>query len=73
VRKVDATGLDYTLVLEDGRELRIDAEQQPGKAHERLPGAWQPRPFQEGDWTLQVELAELEPIADVQPHPKSEP
>ena len=62
VRKVDAVGLDYTFVLEDGRELVVNAEEEPGKLHERLDGRWQPTPFQTEDWTLKVEFAELGPL-----------
>jgi hypothetical protein len=62
LRKVDARGLDYTFVLEDGRELIVNAEEEPGKLHERLEGQWQPAPFQTEDWTLNVEFAELGPI-----------
>jgi hypothetical protein len=62
VRKVDARGLDYTCVLEDGRELIVNAEEEPGKLHERLDERWQPTPFQAEDWTLKVEFAELGPI-----------
>lgn len=31
ILKVDTRGLDYTITLIDGAELRVDAEEQPGK------------------------------------------
>jgi hypothetical protein len=62
VRRVDTTGLDYTFILEDGRELVVNAEEEPGKLHELLDGQWQPTPFQTEDWTLKVEFVELGPI-----------
>lgn len=62
VRKVDTKGLDYTFFLEDGRELVVNAEEDPGKLHEPIDGDWQPAAFQPDDWTLTVQLAELAPL-----------
>ena len=35
VRKVDTSGLDYTITLADGTELRVEAEETPGVCYER--------------------------------------
>lgn len=35
VRKVDTRGLDYTITLADGTELRVEAEETPGVCYER--------------------------------------
>lgn len=62
IQKVDTKGLDYTLILANGRALMVNAEEEPGKLYEHLDGRWQPAPFQPDDWTLKVELVELGPL-----------
>ena len=60
LRKVDTIGLDYTFVLADGRELEVNAEEEPGKLYER---EGKPNPGVH-DWGLVVEfrsLTELKP------------
>lgn len=60
VRRVDATGLDYTIILDDGTELFVNAEEEPGRLWERTG-----RTVREvSDWRFVVEfsaLAELMP------------
>jgi hypothetical protein len=40
VRKVDTRGLDYTITLADGTELRVEAEETPGVCYERRVTDW---------------------------------
>jgi hypothetical protein len=40
VRKVDTRGLDYTITLADGTELRVEAEETPGVCYERQVTGW---------------------------------
>ena len=35
IRKVDTHGLDYTIILADGIEFLVNAEEEPGKLFER--------------------------------------
>jgi hypothetical protein len=35
IRKVDTRGLDYTITLADGTELKVEAEETPGVCYER--------------------------------------
>ena len=40
IRKVDTSGLDYTVTLVDGSDLVVNAEENPGKIYEDKPGNW---------------------------------
>ena len=40
VRKVDTRGLDYTITLADGTELRVEAEERPGWCYDREVRNW---------------------------------
>jgi hypothetical protein len=62
LRRVDTEGLEYTFVLLDGRELVVNAEEEPGKIYEPIDGEWRAAPQQFDDWTLAVEFAELGPL-----------
>jgi hypothetical protein len=64
VRKVDTRGLDYTLTLADGTELLVNAEEAPGKVHERAGGQWRESLRVIRDWRFVVEF---EPLSEPQP------
>jgi hypothetical protein len=40
VTKVNTRGLDYTITLADGTELRVEAEETPGLCYERDVSDW---------------------------------
>jgi hypothetical protein len=59
IRKVDARGLDYTVVLIDGRELTVNAEEEPGRLYEKTDTGWSLASTQVDSWVLSVELTDL--------------
>lgn len=62
IESVDAQGLDYTLVLQDGRRLLVNAEENPGLIYEWVDDSWQPSDMVIIDWTLAVQFASLSPL-----------
>lgn len=63
VASIDTTGLVYTMTLEDGTEVRIEAEETPGVAEERrFEGVT--------DWRLYVVLND---VTFASPSPASSP
>jgi len=62
IESVDAQGLDYTLVLQDGRRLLVNAEENPGLIYEWVDDSWQPSDMVITDWTLAVQFASLSPL-----------
>ena len=66
VANADTEGLDYTFTLADGRELVVNAEEEPGTIYERANGEWRVATHQVSDWTLRVEFTELD---DLEPAP----
>jgi hypothetical protein len=59
IRKVDTRGLDYTLTLDDGTELTVNAEEEPGKIYERAHGKWEESWRVVTDWRCIVEVESL--------------
>ena len=62
IESVDAQGLDYTLVLRDGRRLLVNAEENPGLIYEWVDDSWQPSDMVITDWQLTVTFAALSPL-----------
>lgn len=65
IESVDAQGLDYTLVLQDGRRLLVNAEENPGLVYEWVDDSWQPSDMVITDWTLTVQFASLSPLTPI--------
>lgn len=65
IESVDAQGLDYTLVLQDGRRLLVNAEEKPGLVYEWVDDSWQPSDMVITDWTLTVLFASLSPLTPI--------
>ena len=59
VRKVDTRNLDYTITLADGTELRVNAEEEPGKLYERAGEQWRRSSKVVGNWRFVVEFEAL--------------
>ncbi len=59
VRKVDTRGLDYTIVLVDGSELIVNAEEEPGQLCERVGEQWRVSSRAVGDWRFVVAFESL--------------
>ncbi|AAN57427.1 hypothetical protein HRJ35_01170 [Shewanella oneidensis MR-1] len=62
IDSVDAQGLDYTIVLKDGRRLLVNAEEEPGLIYEWVDDSWQPSEMVIQDWQLEVKFASLSPL-----------
>ncbi|MGL5359660.1 MAG: hypothetical protein ACRDBI_08100 [Shewanella sp.] len=62
IESVDAQGLDYTLVLKDGRRLLVNAQEEPGLLYEWVDDSWQPSDIAIADWHLEVKFAALSPL-----------
>ena len=65
IRLIDAGGLDYHIVLIDGKEYCVNAEEQPGQLFEKHGEEWPESSMQIDDWTFTIEfsaLADLEPM-----------
>ena len=62
---MDAQGLDYTIVLKDGRRLLVNAEEDPGLLYEWVDDSWQPSEMVIQDWQLEVKFASLSPFKAV--------
>ncbi|MCG9964707.1 hypothetical protein [Shewanella cutis] len=65
IDSVDAQGLDYTIVLKDGRRLLVNAEEDPGLLYEWVDDSWQPSEMVIQDWQLEVKFASLSPFKAV--------
>ncbi|PIW61716.1 hypothetical protein [Shewanella sp. CG12_big_fil_rev_8_21_14_0_65_47_15] len=65
IESVDAQGLDYTLVLKDGRRLLVNAEEDPGLIYEWVDESWQPSDMVVVDWQLEVKLTSLSPLTPI--------
>lgn len=66
IRKIDTQGLDYTIVLADGKEVVVNAEEEPGKIFEFVNGEWVQSSRQVTTWRFIVQfdsLSELKPAA----------
>lgn len=63
IESVDAQGLDYTLVLQDGRRLLVNAQEEPGLLYEWVDDSWQPSEIGIADWRLEVKFASLSPLS----------
>jgi hypothetical protein len=59
VRKVDTSGLYYTITLADGAELTVNAEEEAGKLYERAGEQWRELARVVGDWRFVVEFESL--------------
>ncbi|QDU18638.1 hypothetical protein ETAA1_05310 [Urbifossiella limnaea] len=59
VRKVDTCGLDYTIVLADGMELTVNAEEAPGDLSEWVEDRWRASSRRVRDWRFVVEFESL--------------
>jgi hypothetical protein len=59
VRKVDTEGLDYTIIMADGVELLVNAEEKPGKIYEGKPGAWIESKRVVSEWRFEVQFESL--------------
>lgn len=59
IESVDAQGLDYTIVLKDGRRLLVNAEEDPGLIYEWVDESWQPSEMSIQDWQLDVKFTSL--------------
>ena len=49
IRKIDTSGLEYTITMLDGRVLKVEAEETPGLIYELLP-------TKIDDWRIYVEM-----------------
>lgn len=65
IESVDTQGLDYTIVLKDGRRLLVNAEEVPGLLYEWVDDSWQPSDMLVADWTLQIQFSSLSPLISV--------
>ncbi|ABM23087.1 hypothetical protein N5094_18670 [Shewanella putrefaciens] len=65
IESVDAQGLDYTIVLKDGRRLLVNAEEDPGLIYEWVDDSWQPSEMTISDWQLEVKFTSLSPLTSV--------
>lgn len=65
IESVDAQGLDYTLVLKDGRRLLVNAEEDPGLIYEWVYESWQPSDMVVDDWQLAVKLTSLSALTPI--------
>lgn len=59
VRKIDTRGLDYTITLEDGSELLVNAEEEPGRLFERVGDQWADSLRAVTNWRFVVEFGSL--------------
>ncbi|MCH1931122.1 hypothetical protein L9G16_13105 [Shewanella sp. A25] len=62
IESVDAQGLDYTLVLKDGRRLLVNADDDPGLIYEWVDDSWQRSEMVIQDWQLDVKFTSLSPF-----------
>ncbi|QYJ79070.1 hypothetical protein [Shewanella acanthi] len=62
IESVDAQGLDYTLVLKDGRRLLVNADDDPGLIYEWVDESWQRSEMVIQDWQLDVKFTSLSPF-----------
>jgi hypothetical protein len=63
VRKVDTSGLDYTIILADDTELTVNAEEEPGTLYERCGEQWRVSSRSVSDWRFVVVFESLsEPL-----------
>ena len=67
IRKVDTHGFDYTIILADGTEIVVNAEEDPGKMFEGKPGAWVESKRVVSQWRFAVEF---ESLSEFSPEPK---
>ncbi len=64
IRTISARGLDYTIVLENGKQFIVNAEENPGQLYEQHEQEWTESALAISDWRFTVEfsaLAEGEP------------
>jgi hypothetical protein len=59
VRKVDTRGLDYTIILADGSELTVNAEEEPGKLYERAGEQWRESSQVVSNWRFVIVFESL--------------
>lgn len=64
IRTISARGLDYTIVLDNGKQLIVNAEENPGQLYEQHGEEWIEAALAISKWRFTVEfsaLAEREP------------
>ncbi|HEV3439767.1 MAG TPA: hypothetical protein VG122_20545 [Gemmata sp.] len=59
IRKLDTRGLDYTITLEDGTELMVNAEEEPGRLFDRVGVQWIESSRIVSNWRFVVEFESL--------------
>ena len=68
IGKVDTGGLDYTITLDDGTQLMVNAEEEPGRMFERVGGQWVKSPREVSNWRFVVEFEWLSAPRSAQSH-----
>jgi hypothetical protein len=59
VQMIDTRGIDYTITLNNGTQLLVNAEEQPGKLFERANGNWTESSRLVSDWRFVIEFESL--------------
>ena len=59
ITSIDTMGLDYTITLASGRQLLVNAEEQPGKMYKRRRGVWEEARLEIDAWRFIVQLTDL--------------
>lgn len=59
ITKIDTRGLDYTIILENGKALCVNAEEEPGKIYEKIGGVSQASSLVVNNWVFSIEFSSL--------------
>ena len=63
IRKIDTSGLDYTITLADGTDLMVNAEEDPGNMYEGRPGNWVESKHVVSEWRFEVHFESLSELS----------
>jgi hypothetical protein len=66
VRAVDTRGLDYILTLEEGTQLLVNAEEEPGRLWEQVAGEWVASVRKVSDWRFVIDFSRLSELRDAE-------